>query len=465
MANRAVAHARAWFDGRVNEPYRYHDEHGPAFEIALRYVEGLTRDLFSDELAVNRVRQLIIRLFFCLSLVAFYAACIRFVGSWEPALLTTLLFCLAPRIFNHSFQNSFDIAFMSCSSICLFTLFTFLRLNTFKSSLLHGAACALATDIRVAGGLFFAITLGVLLLRFIHTRDRKILRNGLFFGVTFGVLMVAMWPVLWHSPVSRLLWVLTGNQHLISERGHANAWHYHIMWIGITVPIGTLILAAAGTLHRCYTLRRLDTMRVLQTLSVLLWLGIPLAIPMIFGNTLYDGWRHHYFVFPPIMLLVGAGLSFVFFLCNTPIRRRLGIGFAAAYLSFAAYKLVDLHPYQNVYANSVVRIWPRDRIVRDYWGLSCVQGVKELLAKTQGEILVTTNVSLRVNRAMFSSGELGRLRLIESWDPGSYKLEYRANLVRGNDDDPNVRTAHSVWSDGFEILRIWYRLPTRIDPE
>ena len=89
-------------------------------------------------------------------------------------------------------------------------------------------------------------------------------------------------------------------------------WHYTLVWQLITIPIVYLILFLMGFLLVVYRfVKRLkqieneDFWRGNNELLDLIFLAtylIPIFLIIIFNSTLYDGWRHLYFIYPSFLL-------------------------------------------------------------------------------------------------------------------------------------------------------------------
>ena len=120
----------------------------------------------------------------------------------------------------------------------------------------------------------------------------------------------------------------TGKQYYTSGQyypSEALPWHYLPVWIGISTPI--IILAGfvigIGEWIRSTILffqgvtddtlkkigRWVSNPDTLPWLAVAGWLVIPIISIYLFHSVLYNGWRHLFFIYPPIVLFSVRGFS------------------------------------------------------------------------------------------------------------------------------------------------------------
>jgi hypothetical protein len=116
---------------------------------------------------------------------------------------------------------------------------------------------------------------------------------------------------------------------------------------------------------------------------------VPLLSVIVGKATLYDGWRHLYFVYPALVFVAAEGAR----AAVQAARARLPAprGGRAAVLAAVACALVFAepvsflvrnHPYGNVYFNRLAgpdMRTVRDRFEVDYWGLSYRRGLEYVL--------------------------------------------------------------------------------------
>jgi len=382
-----------------------HRVYGPVFELLLYSVE---RALGIEDLRdVYLMRHLVTFVMFAVGVVFFYLLVARMFGTWKMGLVGTALLVVSPRIFAHAFYNSKDIPLMAMFIVCMYTLMLCLDGRSLRSSLAHGACCAVLVDMRLMGMLVPAVTAACLLYEMAAGRGAGGGRRGaaLRLGVFCAALIpltVLLWPTLWTDPVGnfmeafqamrRFAWRATvlfmGEEVWSTEL----PWYYTTMWILITLPVMYVVLALTGLMAAVRGLARRGArlgVRRREMLLVLTWLVVPLGFVAVSGAVVYDTWRHMFFVYPAIVLLALMGLAWV-----GAQRRRLGglpgrlaalapPVLLAANMCAAAAFMIRSHPHQNVFFNALVGGvgGAAGRYEMDYWGLSYRRLLESLLEK------------------------------------------------------------------------------------
>lgn len=220
-----------------------------------------------------------------------------------------------------------------------------------------------------------AAFIGVLLLLRRRTDSAALL---LAYGLVAVTVMFITWPYLWWEPAVRFLLTLRvmlnfpwPGQTLFDGRYYAPDSlpnHYLPTLWGIQFTEPLLILALLGLgVYAVWGLRR----RLERDLGVLigLWTLIPFAAAVALSPSLYDNARQLFFILPPVFLLGGLGLQVIFQKITRPWAR--GLLLALAVLP-GVLGIVQLHPYQYIYYNSLVGgvQGAEGRFELDYWGAS-----------------------------------------------------------------------------------------------
>lgn len=347
--------------------------------------------------------------FFCAA-ICFYFLSKSVSSNWLVAMIGILLLVTQPRIFHHSFHNQKDVAFLSASIFAMYTLHKFHHEKSAKNALLHGICCAIAIDIRiVAIALPVATILGSVLLPFLSDATR-IKRN--LHAATFCVSTIAFtilfWPMLWLNPIENFLWAIQKSCSIGADfdvlyfgkyfSSGSLPWHYNLTLIALTTPLVYLALSFLGIALFLKSFISASTKRLTDDVNfytcLFLWLAAPLIAPMILSTELYDGWRHHYFVYPILVLFAVLAISKLMEMANS-YTSQLAIFFTlVAAVVLVAIHGVWLHPYQNVYFNSLSRVLPIKQtdvghsFDMDYWGLTYREGLEYLSSNTTGNITV-----------------------------------------------------------------------------
>jgi len=383
-----------------------HRVYGPVFEVLLVSLErGLGLE---DSRDVYFMRHLFTFLMFAAGIVFFFLLAARVLRDWRMGLMGALLFILTPRVFAHAFYNSKDIPFMAMFVICMYTLVAYLDRRSAWASVLHGACCALLVDMRVMGIFVPVITLGFFLGGLAAKKAEgpgraKIALNFGLFCSAFVPLAILFWPTLWSNPFANFIsafdamrkfsWGATVLFMGEEVRSTELPPHYTAVWIFITLPIMYLLLSATGLVAAALRLAgRSETLAVRRrdALLVLIWLIVPLAFLSFSGAVLYDTWRHSFFVYPAILMLVLIGFGWLLRISQLRISGVRGrvcalslILLLAANVSGAVSFMIRSHPHQNVYFNSTVggTKGAAGNYEMDYWGLSYRDLLESMLEK------------------------------------------------------------------------------------
>jgi hypothetical protein len=376
--------------------------HGPAFEMVLIFAEKAFR--VTDPLRVYQMRHLLTFLVFHAAVVVFYRVVRRRHGSRAIGLLGAAFLVLSPRLFAESFYNSKDMVFLSAYVFALATLLRWRRQSTWASAGLHALASAFLIAVRIPGILVPALTVLVALVE-VWTAWRqqrpatiRLRTLGLYFGLLVAC-TILFWPVLMLGPVRHFIAAFQEMQHFpwqgfVLYRGEwipaqQVPWDYAFCWIGLTTPPLYLALFFVGIGGLAWSVG----IRPLRFLSerpadgvFVLALVLPLTSVVVLHSTLYDGWRHLYFVYPPLLYVAVCGYVSLASAVQSA-SQRLALRCAlpaimALFLAGTALYIVRAHPYQNVYFNRLAGpdlSAVRGRYDLDYWGLSCQEGLKQLL--------------------------------------------------------------------------------------
>ncbi len=368
-------------------------DYGIAFELPLIVIEKLfnltdTRDIYLS-------RHLVTHLFFLLS--AFF--CFKLVDLlYKNKLLATigfLLIVLHPRIYAHSFFNSKDIPFMSMFIICFYYNAIAFRKKTVLHFILLGMSTGLLVNLRIMGVLFPCC---IILFLIIDTVNEKKYNYNLKFGIIFLVstliILYATWPFLWTNPIKNFILSFTNmskfrwdgemlfNGDMI--RAVEIGWNYIPIWFSITTPILYIITALLSTVLLLFQFFKtpstfLSNSDERNNLIFLIFFFIPVIIIILLRSTLYDGWRHMYFIYPSFVLIIIYGLNFLV-KNNKKVFVIIGSFFT---FSVVGIFMIKNFPLQHVYFNHFLAFNPAEHIRNnfelDYWGTSYKQSLEYIL--------------------------------------------------------------------------------------
>jgi hypothetical protein len=442
----------------------YERYYGSAFDLGLVTLERVLR--LTDSRSVYLMRHLATFGFFYLGTLAFYWLLRRRFGDWRLALLGAVFLVLSPRLFADAFYNPKDLPFLALVQIALASMIFFLDNMSWQRALLHGLACALCIDIRIFGLLLPVITVVLAVPRLweLHSAGQRVRANTASLGICLGAIACgtyAFWPLLWTHPVTNFLKALralgrvpwSGTILYIGQVVPAGKlpWHYLFVWIAITTPLLYLILFAAGLIHCLFKALTHPWRWLLEdTLEVafLVTLTAPLAAVVILHSNVYDGWRHLYFTYPPLLYFSILGVAIV-----TSWLSRLGkVAVPARVLAALTvvlcllqvfWTMIRYHPLQNIYFNQLAGrnlTEIRRRFEMDYWGLSQRKALERLLAIDPSpaiRVSAPTSINAAIlppalrNRLEFTKPESATYLIsFYRWHPEDYPQEDEVDSIR-----------------------------------
>lgn len=361
--------------------------HGPAFEIVLYSVEKFLN--VTDSRDIFLLRHGLTFLFFFIATLFFYLLGLKIFKSHAAALLCSVMLVASPRIFAESFYNSKDIVMLCFCIITSYTAFVFIELQTIWWALIHAVCCGFTTDIRIMGLLLPIVTLYL----FAMQKQRRVLPVLFFISYTL-FFIIAFWPILWLNPIFHFVEAFREMSHFpvfmttlyfgkIIDCQNL-PWHYIPVWISITTPICYLFFFLVGLYFALKnTLTNFSSTLPIQ--FALFMFTTPILAVIILNSTIYDSYRHIFFVYPFLLLISVYGFIQLFEAVKQKwVIKIISYATILSILSTFSFMIVN-HPFQNVYFNFLAGKNIRQNFELDYWGLSYRQGLEYVLANDKSK--------------------------------------------------------------------------------
>jgi hypothetical protein len=422
-----------------------------------------------------QTRHLMLFLFVFVSVVFLFLLLKKALGHWGYGLIGAFLYWMSPRFFAESFYNVKDVGFLAAFIIGLYFLLLFIERPNSARSALIGAISAFAAAVRILGGVFtlfaFAFNVGKALRRAISVKSFFL--NVIVLGISFSLFLVLFYPASWTNPfrffpealaqMSHYPW--NGQVLFLGKilRATELPWYYLPVWIFVSTPLPVILLFLVGLAFGGFCSRSVDNPpandygRALWLISVLLVIG-SLILVVALRPTLYDGWRHFYFLYGPIVSLAVIGVRQIWlFLCKS-CKMANGVRLSASLLALAllmspvCYWMVENHPFEYVYFNIVGRENEVSNFERDYWGVSELKGLEYLLKNDNGKRIKLLNEGpiLQISEML---PEVDRERI--DWVAKPEDAEYRVSTFRTMPtDQPTGKEIYRVMVDGHRILSV-----------
>ena len=440
---------------------------GAAFEaplvLLLERIIGL-----EDSRDILLGRHLLTHLLFLASGVFCYLLVLRLCNSRLLALVAMVLFLLHPRIYAHSFFNSKDAPFLAAFMVSLYLVHRAFRRDTLPAFLLCGVGVGLLVNLRVMGIVLFAavLVLRALDLAFAGSADgrRRALLTGGAFALAAMLTYHASLPALWTDPPGRfadLVDVLRSRplyfhnlfqgERLPSVAGPP--WDYVPVWVGITTPPATLLLALAGAVALAWRgLRRpRDMLRNGPLRFGLLLAALPIAIMVavvVLETNIHGDWRHLYFLYAPLPPLAAVGTGWLTTVPRGRWPRAGAYALAGAGVAVTIVSMVRIHPLQNDYFSFLVDRTTPERLNASYAmnhsQMSVLYLLRDIVRDHPSGMLFFSPGRAGEHRPILSADN--RERIVETRDfrSGDHNF-YEAHHIRGA-CSPSAPVAHVSWT-------------------
>ena len=341
-----------------------------------------------------RLRHILNFLLFGLALASFYGLLrLRWpTERWLP-LIGTVVLTLSPRVFANAFFNPKDHVFLVFYLIATYTLFRYLKHRDRQSLLLHVVSSAIVLNTRPAALIIPLGTACILIAEqlFLRPDHYRRLWAVVVYVPCAALLAVLFFPMLWEQTGGRTAAMIAEMANydwgasvlFFGKTIPANAlpWYYVPVWIGITTPIVYSLFIVVGIVLVAYrSVVRIFSTTLYRELhreyDVIQWMLAlaPVVVVVALQSTLYHGWRHMYFIYPSLVYLLVLAYHTIASRYRLPAAVVLALS-----LTWTAFKMVEMHPHQQVFFNRLVRgPYTLQRFDMEYYGSSFRAALVEL---------------------------------------------------------------------------------------
>ena len=420
------------------ETYEYR-EYGVFFEILPALLENIFE--IKNYKEIFYFRHLYVHIIFLISMIFFYRTILNLFNSFYLALSGTAILYTTPRIFAHSFYNSKDIIFLSMFIISIYFFCKFFKNKTLYNTIYLGLSLALLTSVRSLGFYFLIILSLFMLVELLDkkVRARNVIKLFLYLFSSYFLFLYIFWPFLWESPLENFLYALNsfsdydwrGQVFYFGKFYEANSlpWHYIPVWIlgTISIPFSFLIIISILFLLIRFSKRVLNidslgkrttiwNSRIELTLLFNLLLVLsPITLIILKNSTLYNGWRHLFFILPSLTILC---LGLIYY-AKIILKKNKFLVICANFLLISIFlnnfiNLIKLHPYQNVYFNFFLEKEANKNFDIDYWGLSNKDALDRISLKSEAntKVAVLGLANLEMSRKMLEKNKKNKIIIV-----------------------------------------------------
>ncbi len=451
----------------TNVPDLYDDwrkSYGVLFDLPISFFQVMLK---IDNQNIFLLRHFLNFIIFFIGVIYFYKL-INENFSNKLALLGTLILITSPRIFSHSFYNSKDILFLSLIIIAVFYCIKLLKKNNIKNLILASLFCALATNIRIIA-LYLPILTFIFYIYFEETNLKKnIFKFLIIFFFSYFLFIYLIWPFLWAAPFKNFFLILKEstaypnhwNFNILYLGKYLNPenipWHYFFVWLTITTPPIFLLMIVFGVFVFLKNYLRfffkIDFKKNIslwtdknQMINLFIFLNffIPIFFVICLNSTLYNGWRHLFFIYPFLIYLSLYGVSLI--KKNLKFLRIL-ISIIIIQLFSNIYIIYNSHPVQNTYFNIFAKKFVRGNMPIDYWGLGNKKTIEYVLKK---------NKNISISTSSFTP--LHYLKLSKEKNNNFDKITYNGTDINSKSKSDFIFTNYYYDESPFNIAK--YSIP------
>ncbi len=351
-------------------------------------------------------------LWFMLALLSLYHIVRKMGASRLIACITVLMLLLCPRFFAEGHYNNKDMVLFSLVFATLWMGLKLLQKPSIRIALLFSLLGAMATNTKIIGIAPWGL-MGLCILALITARKQWTKQNvciAIIAVVSFGAFYVLLTPAIWQDPLGYLLYLWENATSFTRWPGvvvframtyqHAVnplPFYYIPFMILSTTPPYVLVMIAVGQLFALHHLwvhkkRLLKDSLCLFLLGVTLCWFVPVAYAMIARPLVYNGWRHFYFVFAPLCILMGFGLMKTWQWVKTKNKRCQRIALIALILcmTFTGVQMAINFPHEYSYYNLLGNQNAEEDMELDYWDVSTLEAMQRLIAGERNETIPLT---------------------------------------------------------------------------
>lgn len=289
------------------------------------------------------------------------------IGGWRSAMITALLLFISPRFLGHSFNNLKDIPFASSIIMCIYFIMKFLdELPKIKksTSICLALAIAFSLSVRIGGLIVFAYFGLFAIIYYIYKRKelkgnfKKTLIWSLGICIVAYILMVIVWPYALTAPIDHPKeafqnmnkFATSLRQIFEGQRVWSDTLPYYYTPKFILMTIPTIVIL--GFILSLAFLKKNKKQWFHYTFLIFTFV-FPVFWIVVNKSNVYGGWRHSMFVYPPMVVLAGLGISsLIDILKNKYAKSIVMIVLGFMCINPIAFCMRN-HPYEYIYFNEL----------------------------------------------------------------------------------------------------------------
>lgn len=389
------------------------------------------------------------------------------------AAFTALLFFLTPRMFAESHYNNKDVILLSLAFSMFYWCWRLIKEVSLKNVIMFAFVGALAFNVKLLGAWIFGI-LGIYALCMYIATGRF---NLHIMWKTLGC--ISLW-LLFYLLLTPASWsgIIAFFQYNFSYAVNYDLWHDYVLFDGqmihkdytgmprkylpvmmlLTIPVPILVLTAGGFCISIYEIIKGGMKRIWSETGYvfcILMIGIiPACYAVLAATPLYNGWRHLYFIYAPIIVAAGYCAAKIAKSAKKSGKEWLASACGGGYLLFLAIGILLNYPNEHSYYNILGGSGIVERYELDYWDLSVKEALEALLdvEKTGEQIHVgalnnPTRWGITDQLSYFPAKKKQAFFVEEDWKNSEYLIVNTTYAVMYS------REEYSYIRENYELIR------------
>ena len=415
-----------------------------------------------------------------LGYIAFMYLCKKIFHSNLQALLGGAMVALYPRFFAEQFYNIKDMCFVAVYMLAMWATYMLIEKKfSWKWIVLFSFMAALATNVRIVGAVFIILLIGYVWVacifkKYVNDGYRLTYKKALFISVTviavYFVCLIIMYPVAWKSPVHTIIEIFTKFSNYDDWNGaivfmgkaiskEEIPWYYIPVWMLVSIPVWYIslffITGMIVVLNMISKIRKREFgLKMFFQYQYFIWCILLVAVPwgviVVKHATLYNGWRHCYFLLPPLILFTLYGIDYML---KKGKREYQVIVFGLITLGMALQIkwICANHPHEMVYFNNVGKAWASE-FDRDYWHMAELQAYDYIVENDDSDKITIDSSGGLFFLNLLDDVQKGR---VEKTGDATYFIETYRGKVGNEVKIEGYEEIYSIIVDHFKVASVF----------
>jgi glycosyltransferase involved in cell wall biosynthesis len=337
----------------------------------------------------------------------------RMMGGWTAGILAMIFLVLSPSWFGHNFANPKDIPFSVGYTAGIYFILLYLKSLPYPTAKhVFGLICSIgwAMGVRIGGLLLIGYLVFFIGCYAMYTRQLKavfsmrIIKQIIILGVSGYLIAILFWPYSHLGIIEKPLEALKVMSNFFVNIGllyegkkimsNEVPWYYIPKYILYTAPIVVLVGSAISLVALPFIAKNRKNLLIFFVF-VLFTCLFPVVYAIYKKSSLYDGWRHFLFIYPPLVVLASIGWTALINSKQKMISYATIALVAVGLFSPLSFAVAN-HPFESLYYNEIAgglkNIY--GKYETDYYMLG-IRPATEWLIKNEGlenkKVIVATN--------------------------------------------------------------------------